>query len=277
MGRRGARFAAAEGGRMRRSSFAVFIALGLALGGCKTFDDNPITGSISTPAAPPAATSPEGWRAIAAQWQPAYDKNPSDPRAAMIYARALRETDQNAQALAVVQRAAIANPKNQALLGEYGRALAANGQFDQALDVLSRAHTPDKPDWRILMAQGAVLDQMGRSGEARDHYDTALKIAPGEPSVLSNLGLSYALSNDLANAEKVLRQANADPRADMRARQNLALVLALQGKFGEAQTVASRDLSPAEAAQNIASIREMVSQTNNWQKLKTARKLPPQG
>lgn len=55
------------------------------------------------------------------------------------------------------------------------------------------------------------------------------------------------------------------------------LVLALQGKFGEAQTVASRDLSPAEAAQNIASIREMVSQTNNWQKLKTARKLPPQG
>ena len=61
----------------------------------------------------------------------------------------------------------------------------------------SRAHTPDQPDWRILNAQGAVLDQMGRHAEAQRHYSTALKIVPDEPSMLSNLGLSYALTKDL--------------------------------------------------------------------------------
>ena len=55
----------------------------------------------------------------------------------------------------------------------------------------------------------------------------------------------------------------------MRVRQNLALVLALEGKFDEAQQVAGRDLTPNEASQNIAYIRGMVAQSNNWKKLKT--------
>ena len=79
------------------------------------------------------------------------------------------------------------------VLGAYGRALADVGNYKQALDVLSRAHTPDQPDWRILSVQGAVLDQMGRHEEAQRYYGTALRIVPDEPSVLSNLGLSYAL------------------------------------------------------------------------------------
>ena len=110
------------------------------------------------------------------------------------------------------------------LLGAYGRALADTGDFNQALDVLGRAHTPDQPDWRILSAQGAVLDQMGRHEEARRYYASALKIVPDEPSVLSNLGLSYALSKDLpqgrrrpcasASAQTGARAARAaEPRA----------------------------------------------------------------
>ena len=93
----------------------------------------------------------------------------------------------------MLEQATIAHPGNKALLAGYGRALADNGNFQQAFDVLSRAHTPDDPDWRILSAQGAVLDQLGRYEEARQYYASALKIAPEEPSVLSNLGLSYVL------------------------------------------------------------------------------------
>jgi Flp pilus assembly protein TadD len=48
--------------------------------------------------------------------------------------------------------------------------------------------------------QGAVLDQMGRHEEAQRYYASALRIVPDEPSVLSNLGLSYALSKDLKRA-----------------------------------------------------------------------------
>jgi Flp pilus assembly protein TadD len=95
------------------------------------------------------------------------------------------------------------------VLGEYGRALAEAGNFQQAFEVLERAHSPDQPDWRVLSAQGAVLDQMGRHTEAQRYYLTALKIVPDEPSVLSNLGLSYALSKDLPNAEATLRRETA--------------------------------------------------------------------
>ena len=108
----------------------------------------------------------------------------------------------------------------------------------------SRAHTPDQPDWRILSAQGAVLDQMGRHEDARRYYASALKIVPDEPSVLSNLGLSYALSKDLRKAEEILRQASERKGAEPRVRQNLALVVGLQGRFAEAETIARGDLSP---------------------------------
>ena len=48
---------------------------------------------------------------------------------------------------------------------------------------------------------------MGRHDEAQRYYATALRIVPDEPSVLSNLGLSYALSKDLVRAEATLRRA----------------------------------------------------------------------
>jgi Flp pilus assembly protein TadD len=259
---------------MRIPSLAI-VALGLALGGCKSLPDTMTTGSLgSSSSASTVATDAAGWRTVADQWRPVYEKTPTDARAASIYGRALRQLGQRSQAVAVLQTAAIKNDSNMVLLGEYGRALAENGDLTAALDVLSRAHTPDKPDWRILSAQGAVLDQMGRNGEARKMYDNALKIMPDEPSILSNLGLSYALTNELALAESTLRRAYANPAADMRVRQNLALVLALQGKFDEAKQVATRDLSPAEAEQNIAALRSMVAQPNSWQKLKQLDRRP---
>src|SRR5207244_1583502 len=148
------------------------------------------------------------------------------------YAQSLRANGQRSQAVAVLEQASIHNPKHMGVLGAYGRALADVGNFQQALDVLSRAHTPDRPDWRILSVQGAVLDQMGRHDDARRYYMTALKVMPEESSVLSNLGLSYALSRDLPQAEATLRRAAAgSQRVDPRVRQNLALVVGLQGRF----------------------------------------------
>src|SRR3546814_4192879 len=67
--------------------------------------------------------------------------------------------------------------------------------------------------------------QMGRHDEAQRHYSSALKIAPNEPSVLSNLGLSYALQKNLRRAESTLRRAAAQPGAKPKVRQNLALVV----------------------------------------------------
>ena len=104
-----------------------------------------------------------------------------------------------------MQAAAVKAPQDFEVLGAYGRALADAGKLSQALEVLGRAHHPDQPDWRILSVQGAVLDEMGRHEDAQRYYASALKIVPDEPSVLSNLGLSYALAKNLPEAEATLR------------------------------------------------------------------------
>jgi Flp pilus assembly protein TadD len=226
----------------------------LMLGGCQSAQFG-ATGSITQSAADP--------RREAQVWGERYSKNQKDPEAGIGYAQALRAMGQRAQAVAVLEQSSLSNPNNTAVLGAYGRALADNGRFPQALDVLSRAHTPDQPDWRILSAQGAVLDQMGRHQEARQHYLSALRIMPDEPSVMSNLGLSYALSRNLSEAESTLRRASAQNSREPRVRQNLALVVGLQGRFQEAQEIASADLSPEEAAANLEYLRGMLAAEKN--------------
>ncbi|MGY3585359.1 Flp pilus assembly protein TadD [Bradyrhizobium sp. USDA 4350] len=125
--------------------------------------------------------------------------------------------------------------------------------------MLSRAHSPDNPDWRILSVQGTTLDKLNRHEEARRYYASALRLAPDEPSVLSNLGLSYMLTKELPKAEETLRQAYASARADTRIRQNLALVVGLQGRFAEAETIVKADLPADEAAANVAYLRDMLN------------------
>ncbi|MGE7413450.1 tetratricopeptide repeat protein [Methylobacterium tarhaniae] len=248
----------------------VAAAVALMASGC--LSRQPLTtGSIDASA--PADTARRDIGRLATR----YEKDPAEIGTAMAYAQALRATDQGAQAAAVLQQTALRNPKNPAVLAAYGKSLAEIGRFTEAAEVLRNAHSPANPDWRVLSAQGAVADQMGDHVQAQRYYEAALKIVPGEPVVLSNLGLSYALAKRLPEAESTLRQASADPRADGRVRQNLALVLGLQGRFSEAEQVLTRDLGPAEAAQNVAALRAVVSQPNAWKAIRSAEKKSPHG
>ena len=71
---------------------------------------------------------------------------------------------------------------------------------------------------------------------------------------------------ELARAEATLRLAAAQPHAAPKVRQNLALVVGLQGRFAEAETIASADLPPDEAAANVAYLRQMLAQRNDLTK-----------
>lgn len=242
----------------------------LALCGCsKTIDD--VTGSIGLSKETKMPRDENSLRRFAEEWGRRYDADPKNKTTALAYARALRGLDQNAQAVAVLQGLAIRRPNDLEALGAYGKALADAGRLHEAADVLARAHTPDRPDWSVLSAQGSIADQLGNHEDARGYYQSALKIRPNEPAVLSNLGLSYALSKQLPQAEQTLLAAASQPTADMRVRQNLALVLALEGKFSEAEDWSRRDLSPIDAAANVASIRQMISQSNTWRDIQGLR------
>src|ERR1700736_2293460 len=242
------------------ASAAVTAILAAGLGGCQTMSD--ITGSI-TSKADTASSRDTDPRSAVEVYGERYRANPKDADVALAYGQALRATGQRAQAVAVLEQATIAHPGNKALLAGFGRALADNGNFQQAFDVLGRAHSPDDPDWRILSVQGTALDQLGRHDEARRYYASALKIVPEEASVLSNLGMSYVLSKDLPKAEEALRRAYAGKNADARVRQNLALVVGLQGRFSEAEAIVKADLPAEEAAANVTYLREMLNRKEN--------------
>jgi len=253
--------------RMQTLGGIALVIAALTLSGCAGREKPLITGSIPKLSKPvDSMTGPELARAADTIGK-AYEANPKDRNTGLSYANVLMMSGRNAQALAVMQQVAIAHANDREVLASLGKAQAAAGQLEKALGTIARAQTPDRPDWKLYSAEGAVLDQLGRSADARGRYRMALDIQPGEPSVLSNLGMSYVLSGDLKTAETYLNQASQQPTADSRVRQNLALVVGLQGRFQEAEQIASRELDPQQAAANLEYLRGMLAQQNSWKQL----------
>ncbi len=248
-------------------------ALALALAGCSTNKpDRMSTGSIPTVSHSYDQMNMEQLRQAEASTGRAYASNPKDRNTGLNYANLLMMTGKNSQALAVMQQVAIAYPSDREVLASYGKAQAAAGQLEQALNTINRAQTPDRPDWRLYSAEGAVLDQLGRSSEARAKYRQALDLKPNDPTILSNLGMSYVLQSDPRTAETYMRSAASQPGADSRIRQNLALVVGLQGRFEEAERIAMQELSAQQAQANLTYLRSMLSQQNAWSQLSDKNK-----
>lgn len=236
--------------------------LASALVGCAT--DSTTTGSISRNSKPvEQMTAPELAQSVTS-YSKLYERDPNNKSVAMAYASILRLNNMNDQALAVMRKAAIQYSEDKDVLAAYGKALASAGQFVPALDAIQRAQDPTQPDWKLISAEGAIYDQTGRSEQARQLYRKALQYRPNEPSVLSNLAMSHVLDNDLVTAEGYLRTAVQQPGADSRVRQNLAMVVGLQGRFDEAMDIAQREMSPQQAQANVAYLRDILSQQNAW-------------
>ena len=244
-----------QGRDIRRLVVAALAVVAAGTAGCR--DSGDVTGSIRASPAQPAEAA--DLRADAEACQRRYEASPGEKSASIAYARALRMLTRYNEAVAVMQTAAVKAPKDEDVLGEYGKALADAGELAQAKDVLTRAYTPDDPKWDIVSVQGAVADRMGDHAAAMQFYRDALKIAPGEPAVLTNMGLSLALSRRLPEAERALREAAANPKAGARTRGDLALVLALEGKFAEAEQVSRTDLSSEAARADVEAIRRLLA------------------
>jgi Flp pilus assembly protein TadD len=205
-------------------------AIGVSLAGCAS-KGQLTTGSIPSLNKPLESMNAAELHSAAEHVGRAYDRNPKDAAIGMHYASVLTMGGRSSQALAVMQQVAIHNPTDRTVLAAYGKALAGGGQLDKALDAIQRAQTPDRPDWQLLSAEGAILTRW----VIRQPHATAIArhstFKPNEPSILSNLGMSYVLQGDLRTAETYLASAVRQPGADSRVRQNLALVVGLQGRF----------------------------------------------
>lgn len=204
----------------------------------------------------------------AAFWAKEYDKNPADREAALELARTIRVLGNAERAAEVATQALTLYPRDAELLLVAGQALVQNANGRTALDYLLSAAALQPGNWQAHMALGVAYDQMGKPIKARSAFNQALAIEPTNPGILSNLGLNYASDGNPEMAERYLRQAVAQPGAPVQARQNLALTLALQGRFDEANAVAAEDLPTEMAQKNVEYVRAMVVRPNRWEALR---------
>ncbi|MDB5622830.1 MAG: tetratricopeptide repeat protein [Devosia sp.] len=208
----------------------------------------------------PAAQAQQGLAELTER----YKRQPADKGVIIHYAAALRDAGQSGQAVAVLEAGMAHHPQDLDITIAYAKALTADGRFAQSLEVVESAIRPDAPDWNALLVKGATLDQLGRNEEARRLYGQALTLAPGEASIEANLGLSYAMTNDLGAAEQHLRRAVAMRGATSRVRQNLALVVGLQGRFEECRALYAAELPPEQVENNMNYVRALLTQQNRW-------------
>lgn len=223
----------------------------------------PPTAAPAAPAAPRPAPTPASAEARAAAdradaltrsvfWTQEAEIAPSDPVAGVKAAQALRELGRYDQAADQAQRVLMVQPTNYDAQLEMGRAHIARGQAFYGIQALEQARDARPGDWRPWSLLGAAYEQVRRTEDARTAWAQALAISPENPDVLTNMAVSAMAKGDNAAAEPLLRRAAAQPAASLKVRLNLAMVLGLNGKMGEAEQILRRDLPPDQADSNLA-------------------------
>lgn len=211
-----------------------------------------------TPQAREGANPGEELAKATEYWGKQYSQNSRDLKTALNYARNLKAMDQKRRALAVLQQASLFHGENRELAGEYGRLALDMDQLNVANKLLTVADDPTNPDWRVISARGTLLAKQGKYRDAIPYYERALTLSDNHSSIMSNLALAHAMSGEPKRAEGMLRQAADANRASPKIRQNLALVLSLQGKYDEAKMFASQGLSNESASENTEYVRRIV-------------------
>ena len=195
--------------------------------------------------------------ARAAFWAREVDVDPTDVVANVRLASALRQLGQYDVAAQTAQKALVIDPKNFDALMETARAYVGEGQGFYAIDPVKKAAVLAPKDWRPLSLLGVAYSQVKRDDDAQVVWAQALKLSPENPAVLSNMAMSLAVKGDAAGAESLLRRAAARPDATLQERQNLTLVLGIEGKLGEAEKLLREDLPPPLAEANLAYLKTL--------------------
>lgn len=261
------------------SRTTAFIATALLLGAA------PAPAMALTQAAPAQAAAPAPRQPATAEVRAAYDRadalsrqifwteqadiNPMDPVAGVKAAVALREMGRYDQAAEMAGKVLVVQPANVEAMLEAGRAHIARGQAFYGIASLEQARDARPGDWRAWSLLGAAYEQVRRPDDARAAWAQALAISPENPDVLTNMAISAMTRGDAVSAEPLLRRAAAQPGASLKVRLNLAMVLGLTGKIGEAEQMLRRDLPPEAADSNLAWLRERagtagVDQARTW-------------
>lgn len=144
------------------------------------------------------------------------------------------------------------NPRAPEALRGLAKAYLKTGRPDLAGNPLAVAFQDTPNDPKLLMLIGVADDFIGQHEEAQGRYVQGLRLAPGDRAISLNLALSLALSGRYGEAVGLLQPVVHAPGATPRERQTLALIYGLKGDQREARQLALIDLDPASADHNLA-------------------------
>lgn len=201
-------------------------------------------------------------------WSGEYEKSPANLETAIAFTRALREIGSHDRAIDIATRTIVLHPDSDQLLLVLGQSLLSAGRDGEAIEAFTRIHVINPLNADAYAARGLALDRQERHLDAQRAYARALELEPGRVATRSNYAMSLALVGDLSGAESALRQAyeEADKR-DTRIRENLALVIGLQGRFDEMRALSENNAPAAALESNEALLRRMVSPGRTWDSL----------
>lgn len=191
-------------------------------------------------------------------WSNEYQKDPANLEVTVSFMRALRGIGSYDRVSEIASAALPIHPTGYELYLELGRSFMAQERFGDAAQAFARSADLSPPtDAAPLAALGLAFDRMEDHEQAQQAYEIALEREPDRVSTLSNYGLSLALTGQIRAAETALRRAVEAPGADGRVRQNLALILGLQGRFDDMVAVdPNAPIRTVEA--NQAALRDMM-------------------
>ncbi|KQM41074.1 SPOR domain-containing protein [Sphingomonas sp. Leaf10] len=144
-------------------------------------------------------------------------------------------------AVTLAEQAVALAPRDAGYRTLLGRAYLQAGRFASATQAFSDVLAIDPADGRAALNLALAQTATGEWVAARQTLSAhAARISDADR------GLALALAGDPGGGIALLSEATRDPAATATMRQNLALALALDGRWVEARTVASVDMSPEQ-------------------------------
>lgn len=112
---------------------------------------------------------------------------------------ALRRSDKNEDALALVYKTLEGNPDRdlKIQMADLLRSLERDGEAAAVLtEIIDDDEAAGEPDWRLYYARGSVYERIGKWPVAETDLMTALELNPASPDVMNYLGYSWIDRNE---------------------------------------------------------------------------------
>ncbi len=158
-------------------------------------------------------------------------------------------------AVALAERLVAADPHQAAYRALLGQGYLQAGRFASARQAFTDALQLDPADGRSALNLALVMIAGGNGTGARALLEQHASVIP-----TADFGLAMALSGAPDEGIRILTVAAREPGASVKTRQNLALSLALSGRWDMARMAASADMAPADVEGRM---REWAAFTND--------------